>query len=49
MRYGSRFQALAGRFDHPRPRSGSEEARQTINLLALKTIWPHLVGEPQAR
>jgi hypothetical protein len=49
MRYGSRFQALAGRFDHPQPRAGSEEARRTINLRALETIWPHLVGEPQAR
>jgi hypothetical protein len=49
MRYGSRFQALAGRFDHPRPRSVSEEERRTINLRALKTIWPHLAGEPQAR
>ena len=49
MRYGSRFQALAGRFDHPRPRSGNEEARRTVNLRALETIWPHLVGEPQAR
>jgi hypothetical protein len=49
MRYGSRFQALAGRFDHPRPRSVSEEERRSINLRVLETIWPHLTGESQER
>ena len=43
-RYGSRFQALAGRFDHPRQRSVTEDERRSINLRALETIWPHLVG-----
>ncbi len=39
-RYGSRFQTLAGRFDHPRQRSVSEDERRTVNLQALKVIWP---------
>jgi hypothetical protein len=45
MRYGSRFQSLAGRFDHPRQRSVAEKERGLVNLRALKTIWPLLVGE----
>jgi hypothetical protein len=45
MRYGSRFQSLAGRFDHPRQRSVTEKERGLVNLRALKTIWPLLVGE----
>jgi hypothetical protein len=44
MRYGSRFQALAGRFDHPRQRTVTEDERRSVNLRALETIWPHLVG-----
>jgi hypothetical protein len=44
-RYGSRFQSLAGRFDHPRQRSVTEKERGLVNLRALKTIWPLLVGE----
>ncbi len=44
-RYGSRFQSVAGRFDHPRPRAVSEEARRTINMRALESIWPCLIGE----
>jgi arginase family enzyme len=44
MQYGSRFQALAGRFDHPRQRSVSDHQRRSVNLCALETIWPHLVG-----
>ena len=43
-RYGSRFQALAGRFDHPRQRSVTEDERRSINLRALETIWPLLIG-----
>jgi arginase family enzyme len=49
MRYGSRFQALAGRFDHPRQRSVTENERHSVNLRALETIWPYLVGNPAAR
>ncbi len=45
MQYGSRFQSLAGRFDHPRQRSVTEKERGLVNLRALKTIWPLLVGE----
>ena len=45
MRYGSRFQSLAGRFDHPRQRSVTEKERRLVNLRALETIWPLLVGE----
>jgi len=45
MRYSSRFQALAGRFDHPRQRSVTDHERRSVNLRALETIWPHLVGE----
>jgi arginase family enzyme len=45
MRYGSWFQALAGRFDHPRPRTVTDNERRSVNLRALETIWPHLVGE----
>jgi hypothetical protein len=48
MRYGSRFQSLAGRFDHPRQRSVTEKERGLVNLCALKTIWPLLVGEERA-
>ena len=44
-RYGSRFQALAGRFDHPRQRSVPDDERRSINLRALEMIWPGLVGE----
>jgi hypothetical protein len=44
-RYGSRFQTLAGRFDHPHQRSVSESERRTVNLQALKVIWPALIGE----
>ena len=48
MRYGSRFQTLAGRFDHPRQRCVTETKRLTVNLRALEIIWPRLVGEPAA-
>jgi arginase family enzyme len=44
MRYGSRFQTLAGHFDHPRQRSVSDDERRSVNLRALETIWPALVG-----
>jgi arginase family enzyme len=49
MRYGSRFQALAGRFDHPRQRSVTENERRAVNLRALETIWPHLIGDSEKR
>jgi arginase family enzyme len=45
MRYGSRFQSLAGRFDHPRQRAVTETERRLVNRRALETIWPLLVGE----
>jgi arginase family enzyme len=45
MRYGSWFQSLAGRFDHPHPRTATDNERRSVNLRALETIWPHLVGE----
>jgi arginase family enzyme len=48
-RYGSVFQALAGRFDHPRQRSVGEEARRSINRRALEAVWPCLVGELPTR
>jgi len=44
MRYGSRFQMLAGRFDHPRQRSVTDEERRSVNRRALETIWPRLTG-----
>jgi arginase family enzyme len=44
-RYASRFQAFAGRFDHPRQRSVSAGERRAVNLHALKVIWPSLIGE----
>jgi arginase family enzyme len=44
MRYGSRFQTLAGRFDHPRQRSITNDERRSVNRRALETIWPRLVG-----
>jgi arginase family enzyme len=44
MRYGTLFQKLAGRFDHPRQRSVSDQERRSVNLRALETIWPQLVG-----
>ncbi len=43
-RYGSRFQALAGRFDHPRQRDVTGSERRSINQRALETIWPLLAG-----
>jgi hypothetical protein len=45
MRYSSRFQSLAGRFDHPRQRPVIEKERRLVNLRALETIWPLLVGD----
>ena len=44
-RYASWFQALAGRFDHPRQRSVSDSERHAVNLHALQAIWPSLIGE----
>jgi arginase family enzyme len=48
-RYASWFQALAGRFDHPRQSSASDGERGTVNLRALKAIWPSLIGESLSR
>jgi hypothetical protein len=45
LRYSSRFQSVAGRFDHPRQRSVTEKERRLVNLRALETVWPLLVGE----
>jgi arginase family enzyme len=45
MRYGSWFQKLAGRFDHPRQRTVGDADRHSINTGALQAIWPRLVGE----
>ena len=47
-RYGSWFQALAGRFDHPRERSVADGNRRAVNLRALQTIWPILTGSGTA-
>jgi hypothetical protein len=47
-RYGSWFQALAGRFDHPRERSVADNQRRAVNLRALQTIWPILTGSGAA-
>jgi hypothetical protein len=47
-RYGSWFQALAGRFDHPRQRSVADSKRHAVNLRALQTIWPVLTGPGNA-
>jgi arginase family enzyme len=44
MRYGSQFQKLASRFDHPSQRSVADEKRRLINGRALETIWPLLIG-----
>jgi hypothetical protein len=44
LRYGSWFQTLAGRFDHPRQRSVPDADRRLINSRALQAIWPRLVG-----
>jgi len=48
FRYGSGFQALASRFDHPRPRFVTEDSWRKINLRALEAIWPCLAGESAA-
>ena len=45
QRYGSWFQALAGRFDHPRQRAVRDEERRRINCRALEALWPRLIGE----
>ena len=43
--YGSRFQKLAGRFDHPpQPDLPTDKIRR-INQRAIGQIWPVLVGE----
>jgi hypothetical protein len=42
-RYGSRFQRLAGRFDHPRQRLVTDQERCLVNGRALETIWPRLI------
>jgi hypothetical protein len=44
-RYGSWFQSLAGRFDHPRQRRVADGDRHLINNRALQAIWPRLVGD----
>jgi arginase family enzyme len=41
--YGSWFQTLAGRFDHPRQRAVQDSDRRSINNRALEAIWPRLV------
>ena len=43
-RYATWFQALAGRFDHPRQRSVVDRERRAVNLHALESIWPTLIG-----
>jgi hypothetical protein len=45
LRYGSWFQTLAGRFDHPRQRAVQDADRRSINSRALQAIWPRLVGK----
>jgi len=42
LRYGSWFQTVAGRFDHPRQRSVPDADRGLINNRALQAIWPRL-------
>ncbi len=44
MRYASRFQALAGRFDHPAETRVPLEEAWAINLRAYNGIWPALTG-----
>ncbi|MBV9672095.1 MAG: arginase family protein [Verrucomicrobia bacterium] len=44
MRYASRFQELAARFDHPARKGISLEEACTVNLQAYKKIWPALTG-----
>ena len=44
LRYGSWFQTLAGRFDHPRQRAVQDGHRHLTNSRALHAIWPRLVG-----
>ena len=43
-RYGSWFQTLAGRFDHPGQRTVQDGDRHVINSRALHAIWPRLLG-----
>jgi hypothetical protein len=45
LRYGSMFQTLAGRFDHPRQRTVQDSDRRSINSRALRAIWPGLIGK----
>jgi arginase family enzyme len=44
LSYGSWFQTLAGRFDHPRQRIVQDSDRRFINHRALQAIWPRLIG-----
>ena len=44
LRYGSWFQSLAGRFDHPRQRAVPDGDRHLINSRALHALWPKLIG-----
>jgi arginase family enzyme len=45
LSYGSWFQTLAGRFDHPCQRTVQDAERRSINSRALQAIWPRLVGK----
>jgi arginase family enzyme len=45
LSYGSWFQTLAGRFDHPRQRIVQDSDRRSINSHALQAIWPKLIGK----
>jgi hypothetical protein len=45
LSYGSWFQTLASRFDHPRRRIVQDSDRRSINSHALKAIWPKLIGK----
>ncbi len=43
LSYGSWFQTLAGRFDHPRQRTVQDSDRRSINSRVLQAIWPRLI------
>jgi hypothetical protein len=44
--YARRFQRFAGNWDHPKLSAPGPALATGVNLLALSTIWPALIGRP---
>ena len=46
--YARRFQKFAGNWDHPKLPASDPSASRHVNLAALATVWPALIGAPTA-